>query len=664
MTLSHLLTPAHTLTPRAPIRPVPTRRDWIALAALLLIAFLARWADLGTTTHFQYDQAAQALLAQDMLAGHGIAWVGPESTGTVHHSPLTVWFLIPPYALTNNPLRVHLFIVAFNVLGVGLLWGLAFRYLGGRRAAFAAGLIYALHPYAILYNRTIWVPDFLIPFLLAGFGLALLGFVEGKRWAQVLSLPVLLIGLQMHFAGWLILPAWAWLALWGWRRIDGRALAASVVLAALVMLPYAVGIRQSETDAASGRLDTMRTVIQYDFRLRAETLRKFADVAIGTRSADHNSTSDLQTILAAVPEPSALWSLAGALMAAGWLSLWLRRVTRPYGVFFTLWMAILVGFFIPNWTGTGIYRHHFIPVIPALCLLAGLGVAFLLERARRFPLLQWITVTLLAALVLSWLGWVVSMWRYTDQHYLPEKTPLPIHYLLDVRADLRDDRDVLLIGADSHTSGVEVWRSLLYDSAECVRAVIALQGGLTVIPAGPFVAVAPPGADPSTDLYQQYLGDQPQTYPTRPGERPYSVQRHPDGLAWEGPELAALGPVTFANRVQLTGTHVERGRVRLRWALPGRTENAGYLRQFVHLLDSQGGQLAGMDLDFWPGQSWCAGDQIITWADLALPEGAAPVTLRAGLYTVQDDGSYRYVDVVDSAGHPAAPWVELPLTED
>ncbi len=651
-------------------RYVLAHRDRMTLVAILLVAALVRWGDLGHTADFQYDQGELSQLVLDMLHGERFPLLGVESSAGVRNSPMTVYLLAPLFVISSHPLWVTFGIAMFNVIGVGLLWWIVRRTIGPRAADWSA-LIYALNPHAIRYSRAIWAQNYHTPFILAGLGLAMLGFWDRRRWAQVLSLPLLIVGVQVHYAAWPLVATYGVIVLLGWRQIDWRALVVSGVLAALTLAPFVYGSLDSgDGQAFSDKLNYTRAIIQYDLRLRQETIDHVIDLATGEEASRGTDTDKARTV-AIVPEWTWPWRAIGALGLIGYAALWWRRAWRRMALVATAWIAPLMILFVPNWTGSGIYPHYLIPLIPLLALLSGTGAVVVLDALRSIRLGSLrpaapVAACVLALTLVSWVGWYYAQLS-ASQTFTPEphSIPLAIHYLLDVRADLSDERDVLLIGADSHTSGVEVWRSLLYNSADCVRAVIVLQGGLTVIPAGDFVAVAPPGANPDDDLYRQYIGDDPQRYATRPGERPYSVQHYPDGITWEGGELHPLGPVKFANGVQLTGYRVEAGRVTLSWLLPGRSLDIGYLRQFIHLLDAEGNQLAAMDLDYWPGQSWCVGDQIITWADLPLAEVAADkvVTLRAGLYTVPDEGGYRYVDVLDAVGHPAAPWVEVPLDQ-
>ena len=156
-----------------------TRRDLITLALILFVAALVRLGDPGVV-EFKLDEAALALKAQDMLRGAGIPFTGIPSSVGVPNSPMSVYFTAIPYLFANDPIFATMFIAAFNVLGVGLLWLIAHRYLD-RTVALAAGLAYALNPWAVLFSRKIWEQNMHTPIFLAALLFGLLGFLDEKN---------------------------------------------------------------------------------------------------------------------------------------------------------------------------------------------------------------------------------------------------------------------------------------------------------------------------------------------------------------------------------------------------------------------------------------------------------------------------------------------------
>jgi 4-amino-4-deoxy-L-arabinose transferase-like glycosyltransferase len=224
---------------RARISPI-TGRDALALVLILLVAAVMRFGEPGIV-EFYHDEAMLSMRAQEMAAGETFPTEGILSSVGIPNPPTSVYVMWLPYLLTDDPLFATLYVAALNVMGVGLLWLLARRGFG-RTAALAAGLAYALNPWAVLYSRKIWAQDFHTPFVLAALLLGVYGFVEsaaesgrsaasplggtkygGRFLAQALCLPVLLFGLQIHFAAWALLPLYAWVPVAGRRQISRRA---------------------------------------------------------------------------------------------------------------------------------------------------------------------------------------------------------------------------------------------------------------------------------------------------------------------------------------------------------------------------------------------------------------------------------------------------------
>lgn len=634
------------------------RRDQMTLAVIVLIAALMRLGDLGRNVPFLYDQGAQSLQALDMLAGKGIPTIGPESTAGVHHSPWSVYLLVPPYALSDNPIAATWFNVFLNLIGVGLLWLMGHRYFGPLAGVIAA-LTYALHPYAINYSRPIWVPTLALPFIIGGLLLEMLGFVEGKRWAQIACPPVLIIGVQTHHAGWLLAPAVLWVLWRGRRHLTRRTLAAGAVgttLAALLLLPYLIGLTTQQEKEANSRFETMRAIIKYDFHLRRETLDIFARLASGENY--EWDTAVMTKLRQVVPEPIAAWRMIAGVMAIGFVGMWVKREYRSYAPLLALWIAVPVAFFIPNWTGTGIFPHHLIPVIAPLCLLAGVGAAWIVSWLHN-RMLKTAAVSGFGIAVLSWGWWYQGVLAYSDDHYLPGGPATPAHYLLDVRDELESYRDVLIVGGNSNDSGYQVWKALLYRRSECVREVVTTAGGILVLPDHPFAVISPPGAFSNPAADSQYVTAHSVQVPLLPGEGSYHIKGFDQPINWNGTPIIPLAePVRFRNEIILTGYALTGDRLTFEWSLPGPRPGLKQQRYSARLLNGNGDTLAQQDIDFWPGLYWCAGDRVYTWIDLPVPDGVTAV--RVSMYAIDDQG-FHNSDIVDQNGGVIASWVDIAL---
>ena len=360
------------MTALPPTRLYPiTRRDLLWLALILAVAALLR---LGRpdVIHFQYDQATQSILAQDMAAGKALPLLGPESSSGIPHSPMSIYFLVPAFAVTHSVYWVTLGIMLWNVLGVGLLWLIVQRYIHPT-VAVLAGLLYAVSPYAVAWSRKIWVPSAHTPYILLGLLLLLVGYYEGRRAAQVAAIPVFVIGVQAHHAAWFLAPLALWIVWLGRKHIAWRMTAVGLALGIGVLLPYAVGLAQHYVGQADSVFQGMGGA---PLILRAKVFDRYLPLVTGIDVPDlgGDATTALQT---AVPTPNGLWLLLLACAGLGLGATLLKREARPLGVALLLWIVLPPLAFWVNWSG--VYWHFFVPMVPGLILAAALG-AYALTR--------------------------------------------------------------------------------------------------------------------------------------------------------------------------------------------------------------------------------------------------------------------------------------------
>ncbi|GIL14424.1 MAG: hypothetical protein BroJett038_31440 [Chloroflexota bacterium] len=629
-----------------------TRRDGLLLALVLLVAALMRLGEPGII-EFLHDEAMLSLMAQDWLAGGDFPLTGIPSSVGVPNPPISVYVLTLPYLLSSNPQFATLFIAALNVAGVGLLWWIAHRYLG-RVAALAAGLAYALNPWAILYSRKIWAQDFHTPFLLLAIVLGLYGFGENKRWAQIACLPVLMSAVQIHFAAWALLPLYL-VCLWiGRKTLSARALFFSFVLATMTLLPFLLGLsstlqqdpnRIANAVARSGKALTL-TPDALIFNARLAT-----GLALETWVAPQQ-TADL---LGSVPPPAGLWLLIGTAVVVGLAAVW-RPPHRQLALLLIVWVGLPVAVFSITWTR--VYPHYFVASIPALCLLAGVGLAWLVNAAPGKPYSRTALLAGFGVLLLTQGLWWRGLLRYLDSTATPEGFGPPMHYLLDARAALAQHDDVLVISDGFeilYDQEPAIWPVMLRDTARCVRALAG--DGAAVFPAGAFAVLVAPNA-PDNPLGSLYRVDEEVVFPLRPGEGSYRVRAFEAAPEWNGPALTAVEAVRFESGIRLTGYHLQADRMILEWQLPGPVE-ADY-HYFGHFLDANGEKIGQRDNSLWPGRFWCAGDRLLTWADISLlPETAI---LRVGLYTLEN-GGFINASVFDETGNVVGTWADIPLNE-
>lgn len=646
-----------------------TRRDLAVALIVVLIAALMRLSDPHRMEFF-HDEAMLSMMAQELAHGQAFPLTGIVSSVGLPNSPMSVYILATPYALSDSPMVATLFIAALNVAGVGVLWWIAQRYFGAT-VALIAGLTYALSPWAVMYSRKIWAQDFHTPFFLVALALGLLGFVENRRWAQALCLPVLLVALQIHVAGWALLPVYFALVWVGRDRFSLGALAITGGLAVLVALPYSLGLAQAlQSDPARLLTILSRSEIGGGVGLGDAPLTYAAWLATGTGIETWLAPNQTAELLANVPSFPWLWGLLGVAALVGALALLIEF--RPLAPVIGVWLVAPLAVFTPTWTR--VYPHYFVASLPVFALLTGIGVYALIRLypARYRSLWRAVTLASVLVILLSHGLWWRGALRYVSENAitLGEGTSgytTPLGVLEAVARATGDAADVLVISREPspHFDADSARFQVLLRDRACVRT--APDRGMIVQPAGAFVAIIGEEAAPAPD--SPYLrADALTTLPTRAGAPPYRVARH-DARLPSPVAITDREPVRFANGVLLDGYALtEEGDIWLRWRLPPAPTRLLFAGQdheyqvFIHLLDAAGARIAQVDARYWGGRHWCAGDTLYTVATPPASPADADA-LYIGFYRLPDvpGAGIRAVDVLDVLGNPAGQGVIVPV---
>lgn len=629
------------------VNAIDNRRALLPLLVILVLAAWLRMGDLARVTSYQFDQAQLSLLAMEMIDGERFPLTGITSSAGLPNSPMTVYVLALPYLFTDNPQIVTLMIGAWNVFGVGLLWYLAYRYFTPT-IALVAGLAYALHPFAVYYGRSIWAQDFHTPIILLGLLFALRGFWEGRRWAQTAALPVLLIGIQIHYAAWTLLPVYLWVVWRGRRAIAFRSLGASVILGMLTLVPFGLGLLQAGESAAASAVDVGDRLDSLVARDKALIYAARLATGLGGPWVGMPTVGNVSVWLDFPNPVTYLWLIVGVSVVGGLVLVWSHG--REWALLMWLWAVLPIAVFVPNWTG--VFPHYFVPNLPAFALLSGVAVAALAGTGaiRKAVLLAVFSAILLTQGLQFW-----GFLRFAGATNTNLQST-PVNYLLAARAELRQHDDIVIVGATPSDSGYFIWYPLLREDARCIRELVIADGGVALFPAQQFAVVTPPGAlDPATgDLYHT---SDPTLVAMRGDEEPYRIDLFESAPAWAEDQLTEIAPAQFDNGVSLTGYRLTDERIYLAWRLPGRGEQ-GY-SYFAHFLNAAGEKVGQRDASYYPARFWCQDDRLITWVDAEVPADTA--TLRVGMYIQQNDFFYN-ASLLDDAGNPVGLWVDIPLT--
>lgn len=619
------------------------RSSWLPLVLIVLVAAFTRLWNIGVT-EYRFDEAQLSRLAFETLAGTPPQAGLPASIGIP--APPTMAFIVAvPYLFTRSPLVVTAMIALWNVFGCALLWLLCRRYLAPK-AAFAAGLIYAVTPWALLYSRKIWPPDLHTPFLLMALLLGFYGFRDGKRWAQVLCLPVLTIPIHIHYGAAVFLPLYLWLLWTGRKQIHWGEVVASVGLSLVLLLPF-VGMLPEVMNS----IDSLRQAkSEGGFSPTTEGFGFLAQFAAGW-GVDVRLAGDDAGMIQTASAWSPLWGLLlGGLTLAGLVGL--LRFYRPIAAFLLLW-AFLPAVVLASGV-IDVYEHYLILSLPALCVLAGIGVEVISRfRMGELPLGRWAAVGTLILALVGQFAWWTRLLDVLDQTWV-SSFGTPLHYIETTRSAMSSADDVLIFNADRRHSAW-TWTPLLYPNAECVREVIIAEGGIFLQPEGSFTAFIPTDID-AYPLIDRYQNTEPVVISLREGEAPFTLYPNETVEAWPG-ELTSIPPAWFDNGAALTGYRLTADRIELAWQLD-RTKSADDYQYFTHFYDVAGERISQRDTSFYPGRYWCAGDSLVTWIDHPVPAGAA--FMRVGMYRLEE-GGIAGSSVVDDMGNPVGGWVDVLL---
>jgi hypothetical protein len=504
-------------------------RWWMVCIPALALAALLR---LGNPVIIPYsgDEAELSLLAMQMTAGEGLPLLGIPSSVGLPNSPMTVYLMAIPYALSKSPVVATAFIAALNVIGVGLLGWLAWRIAGGIPALIAT-LLYAVNPWAVNYSTKIWAQNFHTPIILLALIFGILGFIDGRRWGQALCLPTLLLGLQMHFAAWALLPIWAAMLWIGRARWSRRAVILSLMLGALTLLPYGIGVLTQPPASLADRGES--------FSLRA-LLRPpgfMLWLTTGTGIEQHVARAAAEDFRQQVPQIGllAVWIGAAAIIGLGMLWRWRQQ---PISLIVALWalLTLTIGWVgaLPGLLGLpwlDVDAHDFIPVIPAMALVSGIGMVVTLAGISRWLQRRWVIavgVLSLGAIVSLQTAAVLAMQRYVNSHYTPGQFSYatPIHYLLTAAEPLRTYDELVIIRPAGETWQAHftpaVWQTLLIDSGVKIHQWTP-EAPLSKWPPTPFALLLLPGASVPDGLEAGSSLQPIASVPLRPDEGQFDI---------------------------------------------------------------------------------------------------------------------------------------------
>jgi hypothetical protein len=657
------------------------RAEWLALAGIIVLAAVLRLGMPGVV-EFKRDEANLSALAYDMAHLKTFPLLGIDSSVGIPNAPVSVYLTAVPYIFSSDPTTATLYVGLLNVIAVGLTFALVRRYYGPW-AATCAGVFYAVAPWGVIFSRKIWAQDMLPLFVVLTIGTGLLGFLEGKRWAQWLHLPLLAFTGQIHYGAFVLIPASLFVIVAG-RKHWTRAFFLSFLVTGLVVAPYAIGAIQSSL-LKPGVLQKIGSTGDKPHTLTVSN-EALVETGIIISGADiHSLAGDkaYADFLATVPNVYGFFDLLGILIFLGafWLlirTLWRRDSRSIVDVTLLLWFCFPPLAYTITWTP--MYIHYLIPLIPAAFIILGVAMSDLWallplpkpidppvsleENIESAPIAEPNVWEMLRARLTIFGGaglgmiavfqvWlVVALLIFLDSHSTAGAFGIPLGHLMTVRtAVLAAHPDSVLADLDGQYIGYNdqttIWNFLLID----VPQVRFLDHGIDVFPSQPpLYLTLHCDAHPTLQRFDLPNSDGCLALGIRPAK--------------EQPAILPIGGAgKFANGMQFEGFIWQNACL----TLDSTPDHIGTddFQVAVHILNADGQKIADADAIGWRGRYWRPGDHILR--TFCLPDPSlAPQAARAqiGMYTYLDQPDGRHftnIDLLDAAGTPIGQLLDVHL---
>jgi hypothetical protein len=642
--------------------------ELIALVAIMALALGLRLG-LPEVVEFRQDEANLSLLARQMAQGRLFPLHSIDSSVGVLQPPALLYYFLPPYLLSSDPLLATQYMGAMAALAVLLSYFLVRRYFGVMAAVCAAAL-FAASPWAVFFSRKLWPADQLALLTVVTFGTGMIGLLEGKRWAQALFLPALALTGQNHYLNFVLLLPALYL-LWQGRRKLTRFFWIGALLALIISLPFLIGPAfASLMDALlNGRLaqrNSARAVA-----VSAESFLAFAELLSG---ADLPRWAGIHRdlFLERLPIRGALPLFYGVSLLAALSAMWLafrslvrRDALTPVRVTLLLWLLCApLGTAI---TWFPIFNDHYLlPSHAAAYLCIGACLGDWLRRPSRAQraLIAIGGAALIAIVALqAWLQ--LEFLAFVGKYATPNGFSTPLGMYMQARQAILAERpEQVLARLDGQYIGyneqASIWNFLLYD----VPTVRFLQAGIEVYPSAPtlFISHRCDSAEGQTFYWRRD-----------------PISGAPEGcfhITHNGPTFDPSGftpfsqQARFANTAQLTAFRwqPESGCLALAWQAeaPAHGVVSDFFQGAVKFYNAAGELVAQADGYFWNGRYWRKGDLIVrTFCADSVRERAEQIAfVRIGLYTIEDrrdERLFHNVAVLNANGTPIGQFLELKL---
>ncbi len=629
-----------------------------SLAAPLLVLVVAaglrfyhlEWAE------FKLDEARLAELALGLAREGRLPVWGIDASIGIPNFPLAAWLAAVPFTVSTDPLVATGFVAGLNVLAALGVY-LVGRTWYGPGGGLVAGLLYASAPWAVLFSRKLWPPEFLAP-LAVGFiytadrawsappGWSRAGwfFVNGLILAAMVQTQYAALGLVVSAGLW-------FLGLRRQARVEDAAAFGAGLVGAFV--PFLLADPARAPTVARGIVGLSGRPAETDLKVFELSWLLASGQAIHSLAGP----ARFRELVARVGDAGPAQTLAGLWVVAG-LCYQAAVVIRPRiaGDPANVRRAVLLLGWVFGPIGAQV-RHpldarpeYLLAILPGFYLLAGSVVPLAGRLAARYPVVPGLVVLALALTALQ-----ADRVRQVIEFVGTEATPGAYGVPLGLHLAVADVARRLYAGLPA----AEVWllgpgANPAYDEYPAVYRVLLgralplrFQDGrrpaewpnYSVLIVGlPGAGGLPPGGRPVGEPVRWRRGEGEAAFwlwdggaPSTPGHVLNPVPTWPDGVQLLG---ATVPPCLSAETS---------GRVFLYWHTG---QVAGPFQVFNHLIGSDGRRAAQAD---GPGPPPVPGRTVINWFDLTAPaDRPGPFRLVAGRYTLPEVENIPRADIGDA----------------
>ncbi len=603
------------------------------------------------------DEANFSRLALDMARGRDFPLLSIDSSVGIRNPPMTVYVMAIPYLFTSDPVIATAWVGVLGTLAVLVCYGLA-RHYYGLIPAIVVGLLMATNPWMVMISRKIWhlLPLFWMLAVLTG----LTGFIDGKRWAQLLHLPMLSVIGQLHYMSAAIIPITLFLIIIGRRRIK-REFWLGFPLALLITLPFLIGAaREGYFSTASLQKLSRRGDKQIAVTLSVTAWRESLIMTSGAEAYFPLGQQRYPDDVPSVPE-NAVPLLIGFGIAISGSILWLllrapKRGKRAWVDIVTL-LCLTTTPLLFTLTWTPLYTHYLIPVIPAAFMLIGAAAGDIWnvlqnQKTARLVLaglgaIAVVIVTTIPAFNLT------AHLQYVDVTATPGVFTTPLRYYMPARAYLLQMKPKAVLATVEgqfvgFNSEASIWDVLLDD----IPMRRFADDNIEVYPAEP------------TPFLSHHCRNNTQNFYFRNEEGCLSVEMRSKSDFPAEAFKPVLHSVTLENGIKpvyYRWTLTPKLCLELGWEPTHPVSEDWQVK--VHFTDITGKVIAYGDGAFWRGRYWQAGDLIVRRHCLNTPEQANQITgVRIGIY-LQNGDQFQNLNVLDERGAAIGQEIEIRLTE-